>query len=124
MKGDLDMNKILKGFLIALGAIAALVLLCVGLYSIGFLDLFIFFILPGVLILVSVGCLLWNILKAVEMKKQGMPVPQTMIMSDKIFYRVLAVVLAVCVLFTAGMVGYTVYAHRNCSIIGYIANEK
>ena len=45
-------------------------------------------------------------------------------MSDKIFYRVLAVVLAVCVLFTAGMVGYTVYAHRNCSIIGNIANEK
>ena len=67
------MNKILKGILIALGAIAAFALLCVGLYSIGFLDLFIFFILPGVLILVSVGCLLWNILKAVEMKKQGSP---------------------------------------------------
>jgi hypothetical protein len=44
--------------------------------------------------------------------------------SDKMFRRVLAVVLAVCVLFTAFVVGYTVYLHRNCSIIGYIANEK
>ena len=94
MKGDLDMNKILKGFLIALGAIAALVLLCVGLYSIGFLDLFIFFILPGVLILVSVGCLLWNILKAVEMKKQGKPVPQT----KKVMIIVCSVVLATVIL--------------------------
>ena len=94
MKGDLDMNKILKGILIALGAIAAFVLLCVGLYSIGFLDLFIFFILPGVLILVSVGCLIWNILKVVEMKKQGMPVPQT----KKVMIIVCSVVLATVIL--------------------------
>ncbi len=45
-------------------------------------------------------------------------------MSDKVFGRVLAIVLALCVLFTACTVGYTIYLHRNCSIIGYIANEK
>lgn len=45
-------------------------------------------------------------------------------MSDKVFKGVLAAVLAVCVLFTAFTVGYTVYLHQNCSIIGYIANEK
>ncbi len=45
-------------------------------------------------------------------------------MSDKLFYRVLAAVLAVCILATSVMVGYTIYLHQNCSIIGYIANEK
>ncbi len=45
-------------------------------------------------------------------------------MSDKVFFRVFAVVLAICILATGVMVGYTAYLHQNCSIIGYIANER
>ncbi len=45
-------------------------------------------------------------------------------MSEKVYRISLAVVLAVCILATAFTVGYTVYRHQNCSIIGYIANER
>jgi hypothetical protein len=56
--------------------------------------MFLFFILPGVLILGSVGCLIWNIVKAVEMKKQGKPVSQT----KKVMIIVCSVVLATVLL--------------------------
>lgn len=45
-------------------------------------------------------------------------------MSDKVFYRLLAVVLTLCLLGTAAMVGWTAYLRENCSIIGYIAGER
>lgn len=45
-------------------------------------------------------------------------------MSDKTFRNVLIITLVICVLCTALMVGYTAYLHGNCSIIGYIANER
>ncbi len=45
-------------------------------------------------------------------------------MSDKIFMRVLAAVLVLGVLVTAGMVAYTAYLHANCSIIGFIGSER
>ncbi len=45
-------------------------------------------------------------------------------MSDKMFMRVLAAVLVLGVLVTAGMVAYTAYLHANCSIIGFIASER
>lgn len=46
------------------------------------------------------------------------------LMSEKAYRISLAIVLAVCILATAFTVGYTVYRHQNCSIIGYIANER
>ncbi len=94
------MNKILKGFLIALGGIAAFALLCVGLYSIGYLDLFVIFVVPGVLIVGSVSCLIWNIVKAVDMKKRGEPVPKT----TKVMIVVCSVILGTVLLAIATLI--------------------
>ncbi len=45
-------------------------------------------------------------------------------MSDKLFHRLLAAVLAVGIAATAALTAYTVYKHQNCSIITYISNES
>ncbi len=70
------MNKILKIFLIVLSAIAALVLICLGLYSIGYLDVFIIFLLIPGTIIASLVCFALNLVSVVRLKRKGEPVPR------------------------------------------------
>lgn len=44
-------------------------------------------------------------------------------MKDKIFIRVFACVLALCLAFTISHAAYAVYAYEHCSIIQFIAKE-
>ena len=44
-------------------------------------------------------------------------------MKEKTFYRVLAAVVALCVLATAAHICYAVWAYQHCSIIQFIAKE-
>ena len=44
-------------------------------------------------------------------------------MSDKIFIRLLIVILAVCLVLTAAHLAYAIYAYQHCSIIEFIARE-
>lgn len=43
-------------------------------------------------------------------------------MNDKLFRRILTIVLIIGALSTAVLVAYTFYLHEHCSIISYIAN--
>lgn len=45
-------------------------------------------------------------------------------MSDKIFHRILTVVVVIGILSVAALICYTVYLYDNCSIISYIANGR
>ena len=94
VKGEFGMNKILKNVLIAVSAFALLVLLCLGLYSIGYLDLFVFFVVPGGLILGALACLIWNIYQVLGMRKRGEPVPR----GKKLMLIVCSVILVTVVL--------------------------
>ena len=44
-------------------------------------------------------------------------------MSDRMFYTLLSVIVAIGVIVTASLVAYTAYQYLNCSIITYIASE-
>ncbi len=44
-------------------------------------------------------------------------------MRDKIFFRLLAVVLAVCIIATAVHLIWAIHAYQNCSIIYFIGKE-
>lgn len=44
-------------------------------------------------------------------------------MSDKVFYRLLAVICALGALSVTALVVYTVLLYKDCSIISYIANR-
>ncbi len=44
-------------------------------------------------------------------------------MSDKLFYRLLITVTALCALFTLLHLAYIIYAYQHCSIIYFIAKE-
>ena len=44
-------------------------------------------------------------------------------MKEKTFYRVLLIVLIVCICVTVAHFAYDVYAYRHCSIIYFIAKE-
>lgn len=44
-------------------------------------------------------------------------------MSDKKFYTILMIVLALGVISTVALTIYTAHLYNNCSIISYIANE-
>lgn len=44
-------------------------------------------------------------------------------MSDKLFKRLVALILALGMLTTGGLVAYTAYLRSNVSIVGYIAEE-
>lgn len=43
-------------------------------------------------------------------------------MNDKLFQKILIIILIIGVLSTSVLVAYTFYLHENCSIISYIAN--
>lgn len=43
-------------------------------------------------------------------------------MSDKLFQKILIIILTIGALSTAVLVAYTFYLHEHCSIISYIAN--
>lgn len=43
-------------------------------------------------------------------------------MNDKLFQKILIIILTIGALSTAFLVAYTFYLHENCSIISYIAN--
>ncbi len=43
-------------------------------------------------------------------------------MSDKLFRRILIIILIAGAVSTAVLVAYTFYLHEHCSIISYIAN--
>ncbi|MDE6780337.1 MAG: hypothetical protein K2J40_02615 [Ruminococcus sp.] len=43
-------------------------------------------------------------------------------MSDKLFHKILIIILIIGAVSTAVLVGYTFYLHEHCSIISYIAN--
>ena len=45
-------------------------------------------------------------------------------MSEKRYYRLLFVIILVGVITTALLIGYTVYAHETCSILGFLAGER
>ncbi len=44
-------------------------------------------------------------------------------MSDKLYKKLIAIILAIGMLTTAALVAYTAYLHSNISIISYIAGE-
>lgn len=44
-------------------------------------------------------------------------------MSDKKFYTILMIILALGVISTVALAIYTMHLYNNCSIISYIANE-
>lgn len=44
-------------------------------------------------------------------------------MKDRIFYRVLIAVVAVCLVLTLAHMVYGIYAYQHCSIIEFIARE-
>lgn len=43
-------------------------------------------------------------------------------MNDKLFQKILIIILIIGAVSTAVLVAYTFYLHENCSIISYIAN--
>lgn len=45
-------------------------------------------------------------------------------MSDKTFGRIIAVITALGVLVTGGLMWYTVHLHGVCSIVSYVANGR
>lgn len=45
-------------------------------------------------------------------------------MNDKLFRRIAAILIALCMLGTMALVGYTVHLRSECSIITYISNES
>ena len=45
-------------------------------------------------------------------------------MNDKLFKKIVAILLAVGVISSMALVGYTAYLHSQCSILNYIANER
>jgi hypothetical protein len=45
-------------------------------------------------------------------------------MKDKLFRRIAAILIALCMLGTVALVGYTIHLRTECSIISYIANES
>jgi len=45
-------------------------------------------------------------------------------MRDKIFYRIVAVILIIGTISAFSLVAYTIHKHNNASIITYISNER
>lgn len=45
-------------------------------------------------------------------------------MSDKLFSKIIAVILVLGIIGTVALAGYTVYLRKNASITSYISNES
>lgn len=45
-------------------------------------------------------------------------------MTDKLYRRLVALILALGILTTSALVAYTAYLHKNVSIITYVAKEE
>ncbi|MCM1244575.1 MAG: hypothetical protein NC293_02900 [Roseburia sp.] len=45
-------------------------------------------------------------------------------MDDKLFKRVVVILLAAGVISSAALIGYTIHLYGQCSILNYIANER
>lgn len=45
-------------------------------------------------------------------------------MNDKLFKKIVVILLAVGMISSMALVGYTVHLHNQCSILNYIANER
>lgn len=45
-------------------------------------------------------------------------------MDDKIFKRIVGILLIVGMISSLALIGYTVHLYKQCSILNYIANER
>lgn len=45
-------------------------------------------------------------------------------MSDKLFHRIVAILLIVGTISSLSLVAYTIHRHHNASLITYISNER
>lgn len=45
-------------------------------------------------------------------------------MKDKLFMKIVAIVVAVGIISTTALAVYTVHLYKQCSILNYIANER
>ncbi len=92
-----------------IGAILALILIGVGLYFVGFLDVYIIFILiPGGLLL-SLACFIVSFVSVRRLKKQGVPVPSVkkaaLVVSAMIFL-CMSVPVVTLILIFAGAIAF------------------
>ena len=82
------MKKSVKRLLIAFAAILVIVLLCVVLYNVGYLDVFIIFVLiPGV-ILAALACFIGSLVSVIRLKRENEPIPsgkKTMLAISSVF---------------------------------------
>lgn len=45
-------------------------------------------------------------------------------MNDKLFKKIVVILLAVGMISSMALIGYTAHLHSQCSILNYIANER
>lgn len=82
------MNKILKICLAAFLAVLAAVLFCVGLYSVGFLDVFVIFVLIPGMIIAALICFIVSLASVMRLKRENKSIPsgkKTMLVISSVF---------------------------------------
>jgi hypothetical protein len=82
------MKKSVKRLLIAFAAILAIALLCVALYIIGYLDVFIIFVLIPGIILASIACFVVSLVSVIRLQRKNEPIPsekKTMLAISSVF---------------------------------------
>ncbi len=89
--------------LLILAALLSLVLVCTGLYFIGYLDFFIIFILIPAGVIGSLCCFLYSLISALKAKKEGAPLSNgkklALILSSVILGTVIVSVTALVIVF-------------------------